>query len=348
MSVLYHGEIPDQQSSAKVHPSKGASQFKAPLRLPSGVQSGQSPAQGQRYATPGSISSKGASQFKTPLRPQPGVQSGQLPAQNRPYSTPGVRPHNGALFTNPSHPIVQQLEKRTEQSGYHPPSAMPLSHDALQHYGPTTSHPRVPAFPSVVARNTYSAGDPITQKTGVLNIYPKSVSTDPYVGIPAPLSSLEALRQQRRSSQFLRESDRTWQPALPRTQAWAKSEALHRTKTHIAMKLILMAGTVLLVGGIASFLLLRSPTYLVVTWAILIIVFSNLVSRELRSYYRLTHTTPHMTEAHPSPISYDGDMGLNPILKDMTDTTGYLKALCHVFKDDQSAQIVPPEKVHRA
>lgn len=114
------------------------------------------------------------------------------------------------------------------------------------------------------------------------------------------------------------------------------------------MKLILMGATILLVGGIASFFLLRSPTYLVVAWAILIIVFSNLVSRELRSYYRLTHTTPPMAEAHPSPISYDGDMGLNPVLKDMTDTTGYLKALCHVFKDDQSAQIVPPEKVRRA
>lgn len=341
MSVRSYREIPDQQSSAKVHPSKGASQFKAPLRLPSSVQSGQLQAQGQLYATPGSISSKGASQFKTPLRPQRGVQSGQLPAQDRPYSTSGVRPYNGALFTNPSHPVVQQLEKRIEQSGYHPPSAMPLSHDALQHSGPTTSHPRVPAFPSVIARNTYSAGDPITQKTGVLNIYPKSVSTDPYVGIPAPLSSLEALRQ-RRSSQSLRESDRSWQPALSQT------EALHRTKTHIAMKLILMAGTVLLVGGIASFLLLRSPTYLMVTWAILIIVFSNLVSRELRSYYRLTHTTPRMTEAQPSPISYDGDMGLNPVLKDITGTTGYLKALCHVFEDDPSAQIVPPEKVHKA
>jgi hypothetical protein len=114
------------------------------------------------------------------------------------------------------------------------------------------------------------------------------------------------------------------------------------------MKVILMGGTVLLVGGIASFLLLRFPTYLVVTWAILIIVFSNLVSRELRSYYRLTQTTPLMAAAHPSSLSYDGDMGLNPVLRDITDTTGYLKALCRVFKDDHPAQIVPPEKVRKA
>jgi hypothetical protein len=115
------------------------------------------------------------------------------------------------------------------------------------------------------------------------------------------------------------------------------------------MKVILMAGTVLLMGGIASFLLLRFPTYLVVTWAILLIVFSNLVSRELRSYYRLTPTTPGIEAIHPSTISpfHDEDMGLHPMLKDITDTTGYLKALCHVFKNDHSAQTFPPEKVYR-
>src|SRR5437762_5023414 len=134
MSVPSYGEFPDQQRSAKVHPSKGASQFKAPLRVQSSAQSGQLPAQDQRYSTLGSISSKGASQFKTPLRPQPGVQSGQLLAPNRPYSTSGVPPSNSALFTNPSQPVVQQLETRIEQSGYHPPSGMHLSNDALQHY----------------------------------------------------------------------------------------------------------------------------------------------------------------------------------------------------------------------
>jgi hypothetical protein len=115
------------------------------------------------------------------------------------------------------------------------------------------------------------------------------------------------------------------------------------------MKVILTGGTVLLVGGIASFLLLRSPTYLVVTWAILIIIFSNLVSRELRSYYQLTPTTLGMEAVHPSTIStpHGMDMGRHPMLKDITDTTGYLKALCHVFKNEHPVQTFPPEKVYK-
>lgn len=115
------------------------------------------------------------------------------------------------------------------------------------------------------------------------------------------------------------------------------------------MKVILMAGTVLLVGGIASFLLLRFPTYLVVTWAILIIVFSNLVSRELRSYYKLTPTTLRMETVHSSVIStpHDVDTARHPMLKDITDTTGYLKALCFVFKNDHPVQNFPPEKVYK-
>jgi hypothetical protein len=102
-------------------------------------------------------------------------------------------------------------------------------------------------------------------------------------------------------------------------------------------------------GGIASFLLLRFPTYLVVTWAILIIVFSNLVSRELHSYYRLTPTTLRMEAVHPSTISthHDMDMGRHPVLKDISDTTGYLKALCLVFKNDHPAQTFPLEKEYK-
>lgn len=112
------------------------------------------------------------------------------------------------------------------------------------------------------------------------------------------------------------------------------------------MKVILMGGTLLLVGGIASFLLLRFPTYLVVTWAILIIVFSNLVSRELRSYYQHTPATPRMEAEHASTTStsHDIDMGRHPVLKDISDTTGYLKALCLVVKPGHPAQIFPQEK----
>jgi hypothetical protein len=332
MSVLYHGEFPSQQSSGKV------SQFKAPLKLQPGAQSGKLPAQGQRYSTLGSTSSKGVSQFKTLPRIQASVQSGKLLAQNRPYSASGGLPSNGApLFpvTNPAQPVVQQPEKRIGQSG-----GQTQGRDKPQplHVPTGMSLPRILALPSVVARDTYPADEPITGESGVLPIYPNTVSTDPYVGIPASLSSLEVLRQ-RRSSQFLRETDRSWRPALPRT------EALRRTKTHVTMKVILMGGTALLVGGMASFLLLRSPTYLVVTWAILIIVFSNLASRELRSYYQRTPTTLGMEAGHPSTIStpHGEDMGRHPVLKDITDTTGYLKALL-VCKNDQPAQTFPRAK----
>jgi len=110
-----------------------------------------------------------------------------------------------------------------------------------------------------------------------------------------------------------------------------------------------MIGTALLVGGIASFLLLRFPTYLVVTWAILIIVFSNLVTRELRSYYRLTPTTRNMEAAHPYTVSTPQgvDMEHYPALNDISDTTGYLKALCLAFEHDHPAQAFSPEKEYK-
>lgn len=111
------------------------------------------------------------------------------------------------------------------------------------------------------------------------------------------------------------------------------------------MKIILFGGTVLLVGGIASFLLLRFPTYLVVTWVVLIILFSNLVSRELHASYRLTLTTLRLAAVRPS--SHGSHLGRNPVLKDISDTTGYLKALCLVFKNDRPVQTIPPERQYK-
>lgn len=341
MSVLPYGEFPSQQSFDKIHPSQGASQFKTPMKF----QSGKQPAQGQHAFTQGSAFSRGVSQFKVPLSPQ----TGTLRAQNQPYSPSGA-PHfnNASLYhvTNPSQPLVQQPERWGEQSGYYPPSGMHLSNAAVQHLGPTMSLPRVQALSPVAARATYSAGGPITYKSSVLPAYSNNISTDPYIDISARLSTLEAQRQGR-STQFLRKSDRSWQPVRPRTEPLVRSEAPRKTKTHVTMKVILMGGTVLLMGGIASFLLLRFPTFLVVTWAILIIVLSNLVSREIRSYYQLTPTTLHMEAEQPSTISTtsdDVDMGRHPVLKDISDTTGYLKALCLVVKPDQPAQIFPSEK----
>jgi hypothetical protein len=110
--------------------------------------------------------------------------------------------------------------------------------------------------------------------------------------------------------------------------------------------MVLLGGTLLLVGGIASFLLLRFPTYLVVAWVILIIIFSNLVSQELRSYYRLKLTALRMATSRPSSTSTPRgvDIGRNPVLKDITGTTDYLKALCLVFANDHPAQTLSREQ----
>jgi hypothetical protein len=51
---------------------------------------------------------------------------------------------------------------------------------------------------------------------------------------------------------------------------------------------------------------------------------------------QLTPMTLSMEAVHSSTISppQGEDMGRHPLLKDMSDTTGYLKALCLVFKND--------------
>ena len=339
MSVRFYGEVPHQHISSEVHSSsQGASQFKAPLRR----QSGQLPGQDQRSSTSGSVPSVGLSQFKAP----PGRQSGPLPGQDRPYSAAGAPPFNGASFfpvTNPSQHVVPQPEKLMDKNGYVAPAEARRFNAALQQSGPTTSFPRALTLPSTVARETYAAGGPITDRSSVLSVYPNTIATDPYVGIAAPLSVLEA---QRRAAQFVSGSER----ALPWAEARARSEALQRAKTHVTMKVVLMGGAFLFVGGIASFLLLRFPTYLVVTWAILIIVCSNLVSRELRAYYQQKLAARKET-VPPSAVAMsqdeDEDMGRHPVLKDMSDTTGYLKALCLVFKNDAPAQSLLREKEYQ-
>lgn len=344
MSVHFYGEIPSQHISNEVHPSsQGSSQFKAPLRR----QSGQLPGQDQRSSTPGSTPSGGLSQFKAPLVRQPGVQSGPLPGQDRPYSAAGAPPFNGAPFfavTNPSQHVVPQSEKLIDKNGYAAQAEARRLNVVLQQSGPTTSFPRALSLPSIVARETHAAGGPITDRSSALSMYPGAISTDPYVGIPAAPPSLEA---QRRTAQFVRGADR----ALPWAEARAKSEALRSAKTHVTMKVVLIGGAFLFVGGIASFLLLRFPTYLVVTWAILIIVCSNLVSRELRAYYQ-QKLAARKEAVLPSAVAMsqdedEEDMGRHPVLKDMSDTTGYLKALCFVFKSDAPAQSLLREKEYQ-
>jgi hypothetical protein len=329
-----------QPNSNTIYPPKGVSQFKAPLRFHSGT-SGALQEQIQRSSIQEGTPSRVVSQFKAPLRPQ----SGTLREQSQPYAAFGAPPFNSALdhVTDPSQLFVQQPEQWREQGGYYPSSGLRFSNTALQHAGPSISLPRVQAFPSVVARGTYFAGDPITQKS--------NISTDPYIGMPDLHSSLEAHRQGL-SPQLLRESSRLWH-ALPQTEPLVRSEAPRKIKTQVMIKVIFMGGIGLLVGGIASVWLLRFPTYLVVAWAILIIILSNLVSRELRSYYLLKSTkpaVPGMDAGHPSTTSTfhsADDMGRHPELKDISDTTGYLKALNLVFKPGHPAQNFFPEKEYR-
>jgi hypothetical protein len=342
MNFHSYGEFPSQQSSDKENPSKRVSQFKAPRRLQSGTLPEQG--QGQHFSTQGSTSSGSVSQFNVPQR----LQSGTLEEQGRPYAAFDAPPFDGASpgrVTAPSQSLVQQPGKWREQSEYHSPSEMYRSNAALPHFGQTMSLPRVLALPSVPGRDTYFAGDPITHKSGVLKVHPNSISTDPYIGIPASRPSFEAYRQGL-SPQFLREAGQLQQSALTQTEPLMKSEAPRKTKTHVTMRVILMGGTGLLLGGIGSFWLLRSPTYLVVTWAIIVIIVSNLVSRELRSYYLLKSTALRTEGAHPSTISisHSVDMGRHPVLKDISDTTGYLKALNLVFKSGHPAQNLFPEE----
>ena len=56
-----------------------------------------------------------------------------------------------------------------------------------------------------------------------------------------------------------------------------------------------------------------------------------------------------MAAIRPSSVSkpHSVDKGRNPVLKDITDTTAYLKAFCLVFKNDSPTQTIPPKKEHK-
>lgn len=298
-------------SNSQVHPSKGVSQFKTPLRLQSGMQPNPQLELGRRGdITPGSLSSKGVSQFKAPLRLQSGMQSHKQLESGRPSSAFGVPSFN---------------------------DISPLS-------GSTRPLPSTQVIPSVGAHATYFADAPVTPHNGILTIHPTYVPITPESGLPALISPLEGQRQWP-SPQAFRKPDQSLRPARPWPEAQVKPQSLHRTKTRITMKIILFGGAVLLAGGIASFLLLPFPTYLVVAWVVLLIIFSNLVSRELRSSYRLMLTTRRLAAVRAS--SHDDHMGRNPLLKDISDTTAYLKALCLVFKNDHPVQAIPPERQYK-
>lgn len=346
MSFLSYGEFPSQQCSDKEHPSTGVSQFKVPWRLQSGTLLEQG--QDQHFFTQGSTSSGGVLQFKAPRRLQPSP----LEYQDQSYATLGASPFNGALpghVTTPSQSLIQQPENRSEQNGYHSPSGKYLSNAALPPSGPAMSLPRVQALPSVVAQNTSLAGGPVTHKSSILTAYPGNIPAYQCIGVSVPRSSLEA-RRQGLFSQSLRESDRTWQPAIPRTEPLVRPEAPRKTRAYVVIKVILTGGAGLLVGGIASYWLLHFPTYLVVTWAILILILSNLVGWELRSYYLFKTAALRVEAEHSSAAStsHSMDMECHSALKDISDTTGYLKALCLVVKPGHLAENFPAQKEYGA
>jgi hypothetical protein len=124
----------------------------------------------------------------------------------------------------------------------------------------------------------------------------------------------------------------------------AQSKMLRRAKAKITIKLTILGSSGLLVGGIASFILLRSTTYLIVSWVILIMVFSNLIIQELRSYYwtglKMTLTTLRIPaiKIGPQTKGKGVDVGRNQMLKDIHDTTAYLKALRFLSQDNHTSK----------
>ena len=186
---------------------------------------------------------------------------------------------------------------------------------------------------------------PATPSVDVPAHHLPTVPVTPFVGISAVPSSLE-IQKQGRSPQFSGKPDQSRQLAHTRSQP----QALHRAKIRVTIKVTLFGGTILLVGGVASFLLLHFPIYLVVSWVILIIVLSNFVSQELRSYYwlglKMTLTTQHLPAVKLSNHSKNQkvDMGRNSMLKDIHDTAAYLKALCLLSQNNRSARTISSEK----
>jgi hypothetical protein len=121
-----------------------------------------------------------------------------------------------------------------------------------------------------------------------------------------------------------------------------------QAKSRTAFKLLIIGGSFLIVGGIVSFFLRSYPTYLVVSWVILIIFVSNILNQELRLYYRigleqaLTNLQMKAVKIarHSSPLRSlqlvsrrnPHNTEQVPDLRTFTDTTAYLQALRQAFR----------------
>lgn len=101
-------------------------------------------------------------------------------------------------------------------------------------------------------------------------------------------------------------------------------------------KLLIMGGSFLIVGSAVSFFLRSYPVYLVVSWIILIIFFSNILNQELRIYYRVgldqVLTTLHTAAVKVTHLKQPRVTGHTPDLRAFTDTTAYLQALRRLFR----------------
>ena len=126
----------------------------------------------------------------------------------------------------------------------------------------------------------------------------------------------------------------------PNPLAQYASQQAQQERERMIFKLLIIAGSFLIVGIIVSFFLRSYPTFLVVSWVILIIFCSNILNQELRVYYRIgleqvlstiqmatvkvTHRKrPHITEQTPD-------------LRSFVDTTAYLQALRQSFKPGET------------
>lgn len=108
-------------------------------------------------------------------------------------------------------------------------------------------------------------------------------------------------------------------------------------------KLLIAVSSFLVVGVVVSFFLLPYPTYLVVSWVVLIIFFSNILNQELRSYYGIgieqVLTTLHLAAVKVAQRKRPQITEHAPDLRSITDTTAYLNVLRQTFQPVRKKEI---------
>jgi len=130
--------------------------------------------------------------------------------------------------------------------------------------------------------------------------------------------------------------------AKPRGSQYSPERG-QRGKALMIFKLLIAVSSFLVVGVVVSFFLLPYPTYLVVSWVVLIIFFSNILNQELRSYYGIgieqVLTTLHLAAVKVSHRKRPQITEHAPDLRSITDTTAYLNVLRQTFKPVRKKEI---------